>query len=451
MTTALSRREVANDFAKQLEQHDAPNYVYTYPFKGAYRPVQGNNLVGKAWEAMNGLLNIYVHIPYCEMKCSFCNLFTTTHHTDSTFAHYVSALKQETQLVTDLVDVGNFEVDSLYFGGGTPVLLSSKLLAQIVEQLRCRFKFHPSAELAIEAAPNSTDLHKLHDLRTLGFQRLSLGVQSFLNDDLKRMGRVYDSQLGIIMARAAMTLGFKNVNIDLIYGLPDQSLKSWILNLNLAVDLGVHTVTVYPLTLRVKTAFGKQYKKNSQTFARAHLHRLYDAAVEFLSLHGYRQLTMATFATECGGSRHEFNEFTGVPTLGFGVSALSYAPSFHYTSGNYVEAVSNAQIIEDYFQAIDAGKIPVRTGIWLDADELRRRYLILRLLYTGANRADYHAHFGEVLEQYFALELGILREQNCIQETKAHIELSPRGRRFSNSVVGLLASKRVKDLSTVYE
>ena len=310
MTTALSRREVANDFAKQLEQHDAPTYVYTYPFKGAYRPVQGNNLVGKAWEAMNGLLNIYVHIPYCEMKCSFCNLFTTTHHTDSTFAHYVSALKQETQLVTDLVDVGNFEVDSLYFGGGTPVLLSSKLLAQIVEQLRCRFKFHPSAELAIEAAPNSADLHKLHDLRTLGFQRLSLGVQSFLNDDLKRMGRVYDSQLGIIMARAAMTLGFKNVNIDLIYGLPDQSLKSWILNLNLAVDLGVHTVTVDPLTLRVKTAFGKQYKKNPQPFARAHnLYHLYDAAVEFLSLRGYRQLTMAAFAKEGGGSRHESKPF----------------------------------------------------------------------------------------------------------------------------------------------
>jgi oxygen-independent coproporphyrinogen III oxidase len=181
------------------------------------------------------------------------------------------------------------------------------------------------------------------------------------------------------------------------------------------------------------------------------LYRLYDAAVEFLSFRGYRQLTMAAFAKEGGGSRHEFNEFTGVPTLGFGVSALSYAPSVHYTSGNYVEAVPNAQIIEDYFQAIDTGRIPVRTGIWLNRDELRRRYLILRLLYTGANRADYHARFGEIVEENFGLELGILREQNCVQETETHIQLSPRGRRFSKLVVELLASERVKDLSTVYQ
>jgi oxygen-independent coproporphyrinogen III oxidase len=451
MAVSSSHRKVAYDFARRLEQHEAPTYVYTYPFKGAYRLVQGNDLVAKAWEATSGPLNVYIHIPYCEMKCSFCHLFTTTQHGDGTFARYVSALKQETQLVANQLDLKHFEVDSLYFGGGTPMLLSSKLLAQVVEQLDRLFKFRPSAELAIEAAPNSTDFQKVRDLRRLGFQRLSLGVQSFLNEELKRMGRAYDSRLGVLLARAAMTIGFRNVNVDLIYGLPDQSLKSWLSNLSVAVDLGVHTVTIYPLTLREKTAFGKQYKKNQRPFIRAgNLYRLYDAAVEFLSSRGYRQLTMAAFATEGGGSRHEFNEFTGVPTLGFGVSALSYAPSFHYTSGNYVEAVPNAQVIEDYFQAIDAGSIPVRTGIWLDRDELRRRYLILRLLYTGANRADYHSQFGEVLGEYFGLELGILREENCIQETMTHIELSPRGRRFSNLVVDLLASERVKDLSTVY-
>lgn len=441
---------IHSEFAAKLDRNERPTYVYTYPFKGAYRPIAETRLVRESWASTSGRINVYVHIPYCDMKCSFCALFTTTTHTPSKLADYCQSLLKEIRIVARLVNWDRCQVDSLYFGGGTPSLLSPDQLSEICGELNKYFNFRADAELAIEAAPNTTDKLGLRNLVEAGFQRLSIGVQSFDSQELLTMGRTYDAKLGLSMTSEAIEAGFRNVNVDLIYGLPGQSVETWLQNLGTAVGLGVKTITIYPLTIRSRTQFGRQHTKSSPSFpGGAEIYDLYDTAFDFLSSHGYLQYSAAGFAKDTGGNRHEINEFSGIPTLGLGVAALSYSPSIHYTSGNYLEG-GTGRVITEYMATIDAGDFPIRSGIALDDDEVRRRYLILGFLFSGIDRDEYQTMFHDAVEVHFDSEIDVLRREQCVEEIGNKITLSERGRRFSSLVANLFASAKVKQLAESY-
>jgi oxygen-independent coproporphyrinogen-3 oxidase len=439
------------EFSRQLHDEEDPTYLYTYPFKGAYRPITGWKSVIQSWNQQSGPLNLYIHIPYCEMKCSFCNLFTVIENHADTLERYTNTLLKEIRLISDLVSWEHFMVQSLYFGGGSPTLLSTKQLERIIQELRDHFCFDSGAELAIESAPNSIDEQKLRELRQIGFQRLSFGIQSFDDRELNAMNRHYDSDLGRRITSLALEAGFMNVNIDLIYGLPNQMLHKWLDSLKIGIDLGVQTISLYPLTLRSYTHFGRRYEVAPQEFQRkGGLYHLYDTGVNVLTSHGYRQSTMALFAKQNGGCSHESNEFKGVPTLGLGAAALTYSPAIHYTSGYYFERTSNAKVLTEYFDAINKHELPIRSGIALNEEEVQRRYVILGLLYLGFDQDEYCARFKESLETRFGLEMDILRAEGCIDECGTHLAPSQRGRRFSNLVANLFASDKVKQLSAGY-
>jgi len=384
-----------HQFAERLRRHDDCTYVYTYPLKGAYRPLADYTSVIKAWCLASGPLNIYVHIPYCGMKCGFCNLFTTTQGTAEALEHYTRSVLDEARILARQIDWRQFEVDSLYFGGGTPTLLSCGELEYLIQGLRDLFTFRSSTEMAIESAPNSIDEKKLQDLRRLGFHRISFGVQSFQTVELQAMARPYDPRLAGRMAYGAIAAGFANVNVDLIFGLPNQSLQTWLQNLEASADLGVQTITIYPLTLRARTAFGKAFNTIPQLFPRgSELYEFYDAAVQFLGARGYQQRTSVAFALNGGGCRHEANEFAGIPTLGLGVAALSYAPAVHYTSGHYFEPEATSRVIGDYLRAIDERVLPIRSTFLLDRDETQRRHMIFGLLSAVTVHAPMLVDFG---------------------------------------------------------
>lgn len=441
----------AQEFALRLRQREPSTYIYTYPFKGAYRPLNEPGLVGRAWKGSSGPINIYVHVPYCEMKCNFCNLFTTTHHDGGTFTRYGQTVVQEARLVARVLRTDQLVIDCVYFGGGTPSLLSAGALAMIVAELRALFPFSADAELAIEAAPNSVDVEKLRELRGIGFGRISLGIESFDAGELRAMGRPYDADLGERATAAAIAAGFPNVNVDLIYGLPGQSDRTWRKNLEVAVGLGAPTITIYPLTLRAKTRFGRQHRTTPGAFDLGEAtYQRYDAGRDFLSENGYEQYSMAGFAARRGGSRHECNEFMGVPTLGLGAAALSFAPGMHYTSGDYLDTRAPTSIIADYTRAVESGQPPVRTGIVLTREETQRRHVIMRLLHEGLDREAYRQTFGEPLERRFRGELAILAQEDCVRHEGGQLALSARGRRFSSLVANLFASEPVKRLAGAY-
>jgi oxygen-independent coproporphyrinogen-3 oxidase len=385
------------------------------------------------------------------MKCSFCNLFTTTHHQSGTFQEYAQTLVREARLTAQALRSEQLMVDSVYFGGGTPSLLSADALGMIMRELRALFPFNVDAELAIEATPDAVDEAKLHDLRRIGFSRISFGVQTFDAIELRAMGRTYDPGLSRRATAAAIGAGFPNVNVDLIYGLPGQTDRTWRTNLEVAVGLGAPTITIYPLTLRVKTQLGHQHHATPASFDLGEsTYQRYDAARDFLAEHDYHQYSMAGFATGGGGSRHECNEFKGTPTVGLGAAALSYAPGIHYTSGDYLDTRSPTGIITDYMQAVDSGKLPIRTGIVLNADEKQRRHIIMHLLHDGVDREVFQQRFGEPMEYRFSTELAILTQEDCLRDQDGRLALSQGGRRFSSLVADLFASASVRRLAGAY-
>lgn len=451
-SVSASVDELSREFSSRLAREDRARYVYTYPFKGAYRPTNSAPAALESWRRTSGPLNIYLHIPYCEMKCSFCNLFTTTQRHGETLGQYVDALLKEMRIFANRVGVSRFQVESVYFGGGTPILLSDELLTKVVGELREVFRFKNDAEMSIESSPNSIDVSRLSALLKLGFGRLSLGVQTFHESLLSAMGRPYEAQLGSTITLAALSAGLKNVNVDLIYGLPSQDERTWMEDLNTAVRLEVPTISIYPLTIRSRTRFGLQFEQAQTEFlAGTALYSFYDMAVDMLSSKGYRQITATAFAKDNGGNRHEVNEFCGTPTLGLGAAALSYAPDIHYTSVDYLDRRSTSVMIGEYLDAIRQDQLPIRSSILIDEDESRRRYIILRLLYSGLDLTEYRECFGESLLDRFSAEANVLRLEHCIEEDSAHMSLSKRGRRFSSLIADLFASENVKRLSASYK
>ncbi len=322
-----------------------------------------------------------------------------------------------------------------------------------MDQFRSRFKnIDPNAEVCIEAAPNSMNDAQCRELRASGFNRISIGIQSFDDEELTGMGRLYDGDHGRRMVHVALEAGFPNVNIDLIYGLPNQTYQKWLRNLQTAIELGTPSITLYPLAVRSKTTYNKWYKESPGIF-RNNLtkYNWYDVAVDLLTSNGYEQQTLVNFAREGGGSRHETNEFMGIPTIGLGSGARSYAPTLHYTNDDYVNRKYITSMISDYLNCIESSdEIPVRSAVSLDREEIIRKYVILRLLRIGVDITDFELRFGESLESKFGPLFDALRLENLVERSGRTEKLTKRGLRFSSIIATMFFSDRVKRLAPDY-
>ena len=441
---------LGNTLESELAEHRA-RYVYTYPFKGAYRPLDSPLEALEDWRNSAGSLNVYVHVPFCEMKCGFCHLFTTTKHSRDSVDAYSKAVCSEIERVSETGRLSSYAVDSVYFGGGTPTVMSPKAIDRIIRSLTKQLRHERGCEFAIESAPGGTKRQDLLQLRNLGFRRISFGVQSFLDAELKAMQRNHTAAEAQMSIEDAHDVGFENVNIDLIYGLIGQTIDTWQASLSMAVSKSPQTITIYPLAIRRKTAFGKMQRTDANQFpAPEERRKSYELAREFLLSAGYRQLTMVAFAREGGGNLHEQNEFSGVPTVGFGAGALSYGPTYHYTSGHYHDNLPNTVVISEYEQTVKKYELPIRAGYRLDRDEQMRRHIILRLLSGGLDLGEYLERYGVSPDQVYGNLLHSLRDNNLIDIDGRKMTLTPEGLRNSSFVADFLASEKVKIAAANY-
>jgi len=448
----LSVQEIRRDLAERAAKQEMPAYVYMYPPKSAYVPFSDGSIAAQTWDGVKGAVSLYVHFPFCEMKCSFCSLFATTRHDEDTLAYYVDTLVRELDLACDCLESRTLDVRSIYFGGGTPTILPTPLIGRLLDHVRRRLRVAPDAEVSIEAAPNSIDENTCSDLRRAGFNRISIGIQSFADAELLAMGRSYDRAIAIRAVLAAQQAGFSNVNIDLIYGLADQTAEAWCRNLEQAIALKAPTMTLYPLVVRARTSYGRQYSVSGGRFvSSSEKLRWYDGALGLLDSAEYTQQTFVTFTRPGGGCEYEANEFLGLPTIGLGAGARSRAPTLHYTSGVYIRPPSTATVLQNYFESVRTRReLPVRSAAALNEEEIIREYAILRLLYIGIDTADYIERFGEPMDRRFGPELEALRQEGLLETRGDRVQLTRRGRRFSSLVGELLSSSAVKGLSNAY-
>lgn len=410
-------RNLNSDIISQFKEGEMPSYVYSYPTKKAYSLLSSSsslneeNIISNAWNNYSGPLNIYFHIPFCQMKCSFCNLFTTMNFTEQKSDRYIEALKLEIQTVFSQIQNKNLKIETIHFGGGTPSIIHPDKIHQVLKTLYQYTDKSDLKEIAIEATPGSiySNLSIIEEYSKMGITRLSVGVQTFDKEELHSVRRENEFGLSEKVLEMAVQSSIKNINCDLIFGLPEQSKKVFLENIKTAIQLKVDTITLYCLAVRKKTNYGtlKSTKyDDSAFFNNAELFDWYECAVQLLKESGYSQKTLVLFGK---GNKQEEIEFEGVPTLGFGAGARSYSPCIHYSSDNYFSPQKPHEIISRYYEQVEQHKVSVLSYVQLSKDEEMRKFIIMQLLYEkGLDLHCFRGKFNQLFESTFNSQYKLL-------------------------------------------
>ena len=265
--------------------------------------------------------SLYIHIPYCKQKCTYCNFYFKTNQKDKN--KLVKSLVKEISLTKDYLK--DNKLKSLYFGGGTPSLMSKESLDLIFRNIQQYYQVNSETEITIECNPEDLTIEKLKDLKKIGFNRLSIGIQSFKDEDLVFMNRNHDRNQAINSVKNAKIAGFKNISIDLIFSLPNQSLKDWNENLKIAFELDIQHISSYSLTIEEKTRLKYLIDKNKLTeLADVESSNHFRLLVDECKKRGFIQYEISNFGKRDYFSTHNSNYWIGSEYLGIGPSAHSY-------------------------------------------------------------------------------------------------------------------------------
>ncbi len=370
-----------------------------------------------------GWHSIYIHIPYCESKCNYCD-FLSFPLVEAVVSpqDYVELLKQEMVKWPALTSPG-----SLYVGGGTPTVLPAELLADLIYSVCAYFNLRPDAEITVEANPGTVDFAYLQKLKEAGCNRVSLGAQSFCDAELAAMGRTHRAKQIYEAVEAAHLVGFDNVSLDLIYGLPGQLLEGWQKNLQQALALDVEHLSLYGLSLSSKSPWGKLKKEGRLTIADSDLSAdMLALAREILPKAGYLPYEIANFAKAGYASRHNTAYWHRQDYLGLGVAAASCRGNCRW---------QNKTNLGFYAQALLAGLRPPSEIEALDAATVLAEAVFLGLrLAEGIDPVEIELLYGQDMELVYAQELAHLQLVGLLQKENGRWRLTERGIFLGNVV-----------------
>ncbi|HUY12499.1 MAG TPA: radical SAM family heme chaperone HemW [Terriglobia bacterium] len=327
-------------------------------------------------------LGVYIQVPFCPSKCSFCN-FSSRVAPARLIDDYWQALRKEIDGLPDFLsqqgipsNVLELPVDTIYLGGGTPPLLGAATLVHLIERLRGRFKLAHLKEFTIEATPGSADLDFLLRIHDAGVTRLSIGAQSFIDKELRVVGRLHNAGQTRLQVAIARQAGFENIGLDLIGGLPHQTQESWEESLQQAVKLRPEHISVYLFEIDEKSRLGGEVLQHGDRYHAAQvpsddfMAEAYERAREFLIAQGYRQYEISNFALPGRESIHNRKYWQLQPYLGLGAGAHSFDGAHRW---------SNELRAEAYIQKINHLQSPVAESHALTREEQLEEYFFLGL------------------------------------------------------------------------
>ena len=369
-------------------------------------------------------LGIYIHVPFCRSKCQYCDFYSVTNKDDQLMEGFLRAIcahiKESGQLAP------GYRVDTIYFGGGTPSFFGSDGMATILSAIRRSFDVDAAAEITFEANPDSVSDKLLTRLRAEGFNRVSLGVQCDDDEILKKIGRPHDYAQAVSAVQRIRKAGFRNLSVDLMYGLPNQTLNGWKDTLERVLALNPEHISCYGLKLEEGTPMYeyRDYLNLPNDDLQADM---YLTAVELLRARGFRQYEISNFARKGLYSRHNMKYWTGGEYLGFGPNASSDFAGRRFTIirdlQGYIDGIKNGGEVLS-----DVEDIPIR--------ERAGEYLMMRLrTSTGIAREEY--------ERRYLLPFGPIEEalEKCrsfghaTQGDDGRWRLTPKGFLISNSII----------------
>ena len=429
-----------------LRRYDRPGPRYTsYPtaveFHEGFDEAAYREHLGRAAAERDAPLSLYLHLPFCEERCTFCGCMVIITRKREVAARYLEYLHREIALLAEYLD-GRRRVVQYHWGGGTPTYLAPGQMVALQEEVARHFDVQPGAEVAIEVDPRVTSFEQLTVLRGLGFNRLSMGVQDFTPEVQEAVNRVQGEAQTRALYEGARALGYQSINVDLIYGLPLQTLESFGRSVDAVVHMRPDRVAVYSFA-HVPWIRGNQRSLRSEDLPSPETKlALFVAARERFLDAGYEAIGMDHFAlpgdemavaARARALHRNFMGYTVKPApdmLGAGVSAIGDV------AGAFAQ---NVKKLSTYYAALDGGRFPVERGYRLSPDDHVRRHVITELMCNfhldGAAVAE---RFGIDFGSYFARELAELGDgpvaDGFLEMEGSRLDLTPSGRLFVRNV-----------------
>jgi oxygen-independent coproporphyrinogen-3 oxidase len=374
---------------------------------------------------LTGVGSLYIHIPFCRARCRYCS-FSSFAGLESLHQRYVGAVCREIAR-----HAGGNRIDTLFLGGGTPTVLDREHLAAIMRRCRDAFEFDQAAEISLEANPDTVRADDLNVLRKQGFNRISLGIQSFSDDELKTLGRIHDSRRARQAVADARAAGFDNLSIDLMYGLPGQTAASWRATLERALSSEPEHLSAYQLSIEEGTEFAERAGRGELLLPDEEVIAEMDEITSSLTRGaGLRHYEISNYARPGRACRHNLVYWNNEPYLGFGAGAVSYQ------EGVRRSRIKDPQI---YCYTVEQGREPVAASERLEPIDSFKETVIMGLrLVDGVSEQRLRQRYGLGLAEVYGKTLNSLRDKGLLLFDDGHLKLSGRGRSLANLVMAEL-------------
>lgn len=369
------------------------------------------------------MAGIYIHIPFCKRRCIYCDFFSTTQSEKK--AEYVHALVRELEMRKDYV--GEEEIETIYLGGGTPSQLSQEELEEIFTYIYKVYKVTPDAEITLEANPDDLTPEYVSMLRSLPINRISMGIQTFQEETLKLLHRRHTARQAIEAFRRCREAGFQNISIDLMYGLPGETLETWEQDLQQAIDLHPEHISAYHLIYEEGTTLWNLREQNKVKEAEEELSlTLFKTLIERLTKAGYQHYEISNFCLPGLHSRHNSSYWTGKKYLGCGPSAHSF---------DGISRQWNVSSLEKYLEGIRSNQLDFE----LEELDLYTRYndFVITSIRTcwGMPLTQLRTTYGETLYNYCLRMAKPHIEQGVLEIKEDTLKLTPQGIFISDGIM----------------
>lgn len=379
-------------------------------------------------------MELYIHIPFCVRKCAYCDFLSAPADQD-TIARYMERLKE--QLVEQAAFLReqqhNTKIDTVFIGGGTPTILHAWQLAELLETVQTNYALAKNVEFTIEANPGTLTPGKARALAEGGVNRVSLGLQSACEQELRLLGRIHTYEDFLRSYELVREAGIANLNVDLMSALPGQTISSYEKTLQRVLALHPQHISAYSLIIEEGTPFYEQYREDEKLREAGECPQLlpdeeseramYELTGELLAAHGYERYEISNYAKSGCACRHNIGYWTGEPYLGLGLGASSYIDACRYCNTSDLDAY-----LAGDFSAYE--KQP------LSKEDRMAEFFYLGLRMTqGVEKAVFVQHFGMRAEQVYGEVLAQLVEQRLLEDTGSGYRLTPYGRDVSNQVL----------------
>lgn len=369
---------------------------------------------------------VYIHIPFCHQICHYCD-FNKVFFKNQPVDEYIEAVGREIEMAVAQNPGLYKNVETIFLGGGTPTSLSAKQITRLLELIRKHIPMKSVIEFSSEANPDELSREKLEALLLGGVNRLSLGVQSFDQQLLKTIGRTHSNEHVYRTIALAKEVGFSNISIDLMYGLPNQTMEQWKRSLTMALALELPHYSAYSLIVEPKTVFYIQHTKGKLPLPTQDLEaEMYDVLMETMESHGISQYEISNFAKPGYESRHNIIYWDNDEYVGFGAGAHGYVAGTRY---------SNYGPIKRYIEMVQSGKLPI-----VHAHEVTIQERIEEEMFLGLRKVEgvintmYEAKFNETINDRFRNIVETFVKQNLLEQDEKGVRLTRKGRFVGNEV-----------------